>query len=320
MYCTLDEDGWYTLTKPEALGSGMTIHFMTSATNIPAGVYSFRVIFKDLYGSSVGYNIGSFVALYNVTGNTNTENRAFTRGFDSNRDGYNLSNLNFTQPIKNLYLWISSSTVIPTPVTFKVQLVKNSFFEDRVEIPSEVQALEGYGLGLSKDNCNYIEYLESSDSYYYMRAVNKYTFTGTEYLEEMNPATLGAKYYRYHGIVDDVYLPKDDGITTEHLLFEGENTLPFAESLYYEKKEGVSINTTGKLCIYRSDIQTVTDMQNYLKGKSFIYLRRIPGATSLEDEMKDFGYIQVQEGGTITFENEHKYDVPNTITYALKVV
>lgn len=315
VYCELDKDGWYTLTKTGA--EGKSINFMTSSTNIPAGVYSFRVVFKDLYGQKIGTNIGSFVGLYNVTGDNNSENRAFTISYDPNKYGYILQDANLSYPLKNLYVWLSASLVINEPVTFKVQLVKNSFISDSIKIPNENIAFSWIGINDEDGNYNCIRYNEEDGKYYYHNNVGSYTFTGNETLYDTGTQGGTALRLGYPGLMNIIAKPSGPGIKGI-IKFEGLETL--TANATFLKNNGVSVDAqSGYVQFFIDTIQTVDEMKAYLTGKTIIYKLATPEVIDISSYMND-EYLQVQENGVVKFVNEKQKAVPNKITYAIKVV
>ena len=316
VYCELDKDGWYTLTKTGT--SSKSLNFMTSSTNIPAGVYSFRVVFKDLYGQKIGTNIGSFVGIYNVIGD-NTENRAFTISYDGNRYGYALQDVTLSYPLKNLYVWLSESLIINEPVTFKVELVKGSFMNDSIIIPNEVQALEGYGLGIDNgtDNYNYIRYNEDTEQYEFVKNVASYTFTGNEnFYQGGTHISIGKVRFGYSGLRDIIQKVSSAGvkgiIKTELL-----NTTTVTGT--YMGTNAISVDTLGDIYWFIDNIQTLEEFRTYITGKTIIYKLATPEVIDISSYMND-EYLQLQENGIVEFVNEKQKIVPNKITYAIKVV
>lgn len=312
VYCELDKDGWYTLTKTGA--SGKSLNFMTSSTNIPAGVYSFRVVFKDLYGTKVGTNIGSFVGLYNVTGDSNTENRAFTISYDPNKYGYILQDANLSYPLKNLYVWLNDSLVISEPVTFKVELVKNSFMNDNIEIPNQNVAFNWLGVNAEDGNYNCIRYHEADGKYYYHNNIGSYTFTGNETIYS-NDTKNGDYRFQFTGLKGKIY-EEPNGVNVGILKMEQFNTVSNDQT--WNNIIGCGTKNGGILW-YIPSIQTIEEMKAYLTGKTIIYKLATPEVIDISSYMND-EYLQVQENGVVKFVNEKQKAVPNKITYAIKVV
>lgn len=79
----------------------------------------------------------------------------------------------------------------------------------------------------------------------------------------------------------------------------------------------ISVSTGGSLSIRRSDWQTADDVKADLNGKIVIYELATPEVIDLTSILCPF---KVESGGTITLENEHNLDVPNTILYKKEVL
>ena len=314
----LDEDGWYTYNKTS--NSSATLTFLNTLTSskpetynnpLPIGTYSFRVVFKE----GKFNDLGTFKINYDTT--SSTDNSIIVIPTSSTL-GYRAIEFYSNQPITKVYLYSSASLVVDN-VKFKIELVKNNFISDNIIIPTEVQNLDGYGKGIDNDSYNYIGY--DDVGYYFFKDVDSYTFTGSEELVEKTTIDGLYKYYVFEGLKDLIH--------GTDIKFKGEKLIRMPNELildnygriYYESKDGVSVDDYGSICLLNKNIQTIEDMQTYLTGKSIIYKKSMPETNyNITILIPDDFYLQIQEKGTITFANENKKDVPNKVTYAIKVV
>ena len=299
-----DKDGWFTLSKDNS--SASSISFFQNKTNpLPVGTYSFRIVFKD----NKPVNLGTFKIIYDTSNDKDIVSSTNYTG------GYNISNFYANYPIERVYCYISSSVVLDN-VQFKVELVKGSFMDDRLQIPTSVQELDGYGLGVDQDNYNYIWYDEENNKYYYTQNVASYTFTGSENIVESETVNnTEIKRYYWRGIQNSMY-PTTSSSSKGFAKFP-QLERKTADDIYH-RKEGVAVGTSGSVFFYISTIQTVADMQNYLKGKTLIYKLANPIITDISNIITEELYLEIQNQGTITFNNDYNLDIPNKITYAIK--
>lgn len=180
-------------------------------------------------------------------------------------------------------------------------------------IPNEVLNLEGYGLGINDTYYNYIDF----DNKKYVQKVASYTFDGTEtwlYNETGNTDT--SKLYRFNTDIIANKVKTDFEKTTDITLTEFTNS-----NTWQEEENSLQIHSTtshwiliGNIFVFNSKIQSDVAMQQYMKGRTIVYALAEPIETDISSYI-DNGYIKVDSGGSITFENEYKHLVPNSITY-----
>lgn len=306
----IDKDGWITLNKPANSGDMWFTLANQGELKIPKGkTYNARAVF---YGEKV-QNIGSIVFLYeNVTDTPNTRFR--TLGFSSGNSYIGASNY-ATENIGKIYIYGGSNLEIVN-AKFKVELVENDFMNDSIVIPSEVQTLEGYGLGINvgADNYNYIKYNEEENQYYFHKNVASYTFTGNETIYE-NITSSAGKVYQYAGISSKIYIETDG---TKAGVIKTELLDTISTDNVWSNNNGVSTKN-GSVMWYIDSIQTLEDFKTYITGKTIIYKLATPEEIDISSYMND-EYLQVQENGSVKFINEKQKAVPNKITYAIKVV
>ncbi len=190
-------------------------------------------------------------------------------------------------------------------------------------IPEAVQALEGYGMGINDTCYNYIDYEKKQ----FVKLVDKLVLTGKEtdwrydtntrfrltniasratwYREDDTPC-LCNKYT--HSI--DLY--NDSSRTDGILIFTFKNSTTGTYS---------NIST---VFIRDSGYTTVDEFKAYLKQQyengtpvTIVYKLFEPEYEDISEYFDNL--LSVEGGGTLEFVNEHKYAVPSTIKYTVKV-
>jgi hypothetical protein len=162
-------------------------------------------------------------------------------------------------------------------------------------IPSEVQALEGYGWGINDTCYNYIDY----ERKVFVQKVGRVdlgtlTFTKTALWYESVVSNL--KY-----VTSNTQL--GNAIATNY-------TIRIAQ--------GMSSASAYELAIDTANIKIKTDDSLEESPSGYLYYEL---ATPVETDISQYiddGYINVEGGGTITFNNEYEQDVPSVVTYLVK--
>ena len=68
---------------------------------------------------------------------------------------------------------------------------------------------------------------------------------------------------------------------------------------------------------FKNDVAGLTA---FLSGVMLYYELATPEVTDISDILSVDNYIEVEGGGSLTFENEYKYDVPSGVTFVTKEV
>lgn len=155
-------------------------------------------------------------------------------------------------------------------------------------------------------------------------AVNTYNFDNKEYSKyakikvydgtedwRLSSATSGRLFYE-----NDTLAPSQSAIIC--------NKFTFDKDLDAQIRNNAFISSTGKLNITADGYNTVEEWKSQLArwkadGTPFtvVYKLNVPEIISITDDTyEDFKFIEVEGGGTVRFENEHKLPVPSTITFA----
>lgn len=169
--------------------------------------------------------------------------------------------------------------------------------------------LSYYGLGIDETCYNYIDL----DNNKYVQKVSTYSIVDTDiHVDQIGTTGLyRISCYGVKGLIKNNTSPR---ISNVKIYLQGFKTVSAEDTYLYI--DGVSVDTAGAIRIFRHDIQTLEKAKELLAGKTIIYELAEPVITSLTYEYDNI--IEVEPNGTIIFENEHQYDVPNEIEYQVK--
>lgn len=182
----------------------------------------------------------------------------------------------------------------------------------KIAIPTAIQNLDGYGIGVDSTYYNYVDF----ESKKFVKMIGSYTFTGSEGFGQANTNTSGV--YRYFTeVLRNIAIGQSAGNVKGAILMLDLNTATADET--YLCKDGVCIDSNGRLYFFKSDIQSASAMANYLKGKTIFFALATPVAEGLSHIIDGEILTEVESGGTLTFENEYKQDVPFTWTFQEKL-
>lgn len=164
-----------------------------------------------------------------------------------------------------------------------------------------------YGLGINESCYNYLDF----DKDVLVRKVGSYTFNGLESFSQASTAVTGKNRYWFTAIASFTKKPTASSIKG-NVLFEGLETQN-ADTLYLAKENGIAIETSnGNVTFFINDIQNVTDLRNYLKGKTIYYELAEP----IENAIPQIDtFIEVEAGDVITFKSDWDKEIPIVVEY-----
>ena len=193
-------------------------------------------------------------------------------------------------------------------------------------IPEAVQALEGYGLGVDSEYCNYIDW----ENKQYIQRVCKYVVTGAENIGITNPSE-GKPYYKFLiSAVNNDYLAISDkynaNLISNHYMASGRNTVYNQQtnniiSIFRHSSDSNWIEISTDSPTTKQDMKT--QLENwYANGNplTVVYKLAEPIVTDISDLLLDDNFIEVEGGGTILTANENNLVAPTEIKYMLKEV
>ena len=205
------------------------------------------------------------------------------------------------------------SGIRDSAVTSVVSKDSNNAIVDTLDIPAEVQALAGYGLGVNDTCYNYIDYenkkfvqkvgrVDLGTLNWQKRSdltnVTCYSATLSTYKKESNVTMLCANY-NYEGTISS-YVTMDN---------KADKTL----CAYYSNGQ-----TGGTIYINDSAYSTAEAFATAMSGVYLYFELATPVETDISAYIDD-NFIEVEAGGSITANNTYNQAVPSEITYLVEV-
>lgn len=231
----------------------------------------------------------------------------------SNIDWYNFY-YNAEKPSNNNFILQSATTLVTVPNGVKYirlsmamekidiamlnrganALPYTPYQEHTLPIPEAVQALDGYGLGIDDTLYNYIDWGKKQ----FVQRVKEIVFDGSD---DENWSVFNNNLYT--NVLDKVV--KDKSLVLSDCAY----------TVYV----GGGVNAFG---VETNGALDVASWKAYLAGNpmTVCYELAEPIITDISDILSADNYIEVEGGGTLTFENEYKYDVPSEVTFVTKEV
>ena len=182
-----------------------------------------------------------------------------------------------------------------------------------IAIPTAIQNLDGYGIGVDATYYNYVDFENKK----FVRNVKKIVLDGSsDEVYGVSTAdngngianfsitfsSLGLPNYIANGAIDWYIANREEQLTTQA------NTTT----------EGVYLNTSTLFIRVKSTTaNTISQLRTYLANNPVIviYAVETPVAEGLSHIIDGEILTEVESGGTLTFENEYKQDVPFTWTF-----
>ena len=293
-----------------------------TAITLYSGVGVFR---KGMYRftiaePSVGVTLGIYATKSGVssidTGTTNS------RTVEIPEDGMNVR----LQLVVNANASVSEGTVYPRANVGETALPYAPYVKNTFPIPEAVQALDGYGWGIDGEYNNHVAYEDDRRTWNY-RVVKK-VFDGTE--NWYDSVSMGnardTNYFRlkigdlYYGVAD---LAVSNKYATANITVSN-------KALGVDIIQSTSSTAAFSGCnigIRPEDFDTLKTAEFkarlaewYAAGDPLVvyYVLTAPEVTDISDILPADNLIEVEGGGTITFENEHGLAVPSEVIYQTK--
>lgn len=299
-------DGTYTLTKtasgrfsgstPFFAKEGQIIHsgMEIVATNID-GLTSLPMQCLDASGAANGASFSLDSA--SVKGYAIGADTYFVRTYL--KDSYSVgSYVTFRAPIVQLQEYYGAT---PKPYA--------PYKKRTYSIPAEVQALDGWGLGVNETYHNRIDWEKKQ----YRQEVRKIVLDGTAGLSYSN-----ARFMMY----DILNVASSKGYTTPCIC----NEFAYNKNVSGDSNREDGITTGGNMVLIRdARFTTAASFNAYLAERKaagdpvvLIYALATPIITDISHILPDDNLIEVEGGGTITAVNENELDAPTKIEYQLK--
>jgi len=320
--------------------SGMNI---LDSISLPAGTYVFSFILKT----------SGLEQTHSFTGYKNTTDTPFT--VFSNLNTYNVGEVHTATLVltetTNVFikqwqtgsetysfqLWINKDTakdyntyftgIRDSVITSIKSYDSNNNLIDTYTIPSEIQALSGYGRGIN-ENCYNVLNLETKE---FTDKDNRITFNGTENWQRSDTNDTTTKGYYFYIEVSDCVTVSGGSDVSDITATNFNAGSP--NSIYGGAQTGgpyISYWTGSnhRICIYDRDnlaFKTVAEFKQWLadkytNGNPIVvnYKLATYNTTNVSQYITN-NVIEVEAGGYLVFENQYGQAVPSDITYLIEV-
>ncbi len=184
------------------------------------------------------------------------------------------------------------------------------YVEHTLPIPEAVQALDGWGQGIPGTECyNFLDWRPEEGVTEWHKKAKKLVLDGiTNKIAGVSKSGSGL----YFG-----YLILNDAFSNGSVIF-AEYNKSFTEAV-----GNAYIGESKEIVIFHKDqsLTTASAFNTALQENPIeLVYACVPEVTDISDLLPADNLITVEGGGTLTFENEYGYDIPNTVTYMLKEV
>ncbi len=234
-------------------------------------------------------------------------NSGSTRTFEY--DGYSYLRIIWTNQLAN------------TTFTYRAMLVKGSTalpyapYREPIttNIPSAIQQLDGYGIGINEDCYNYIDF----ERKVYVQRVGSVDMGTIEYVLTANGFSsrdiAGSKYDEKNALCSKYYFDGTKNRTTGTAMY---GLLNDKECCWYSNQYRIYIRD--------DDYTDARSFKQAIQGVMLYYKLETPIETDISDLLpQDFEILSVEAGGTVSFiyPNKENYaiDVPNRVEYLRKL-
>ncbi len=287
------------LTK-DFLGKTLTVSaenvVYSSLTEKSVPVYAAQLAKRDGYYEDTAS--GSYVSLGSKTGASFT----FTVNSDADYNAYPYVRVSF-YPTNGGNL-VVGDYVIYEDIMVEVSDTKtpySPYTKNTTPIPEVVQSLDGYGWGISELVYNYVDFEKKQ----FVKRVEKLVLDGTEAWE-----------YAYSRFA--LTIAKNATQYTDKCLCD---KYEHNQNVYKDANREMGIVAhRNRIFVRDANYTSISAWKTQLASNpvTIYYELAEPIITDISDILPDDNYIEVEGGGTLTFENEHKLAVPSEITYQLK--
>lgn len=216
-----------------------------------------------------------------------------------------------------VYKGVTCDDVTIAPMLNKgAALPYSPYNKQSLPIPEAVQALEGYGWGISDTCYNYIDF----ENKRFVKRVEKVVLDGSA--DEKWYATPGLNATDYNAYYVRLYA--ENSHKTAYGVAVGDTLLNrTVADLHNKNCDGFWMgDKTDKQIVVRvpNTITNATELRTWLSANPLTVYYEAMETTVIDvsDILSNDNYIEVEGGGTLTFKNENKTDVPSEVTYQIK--
>jgi hypothetical protein len=211
---------------------------------------------------------------------------------------------------------VSNVTVYPMLNKGETALPYAPYVCTAVTIPEVVQAIDGYGEGINANVYNYIGWSKKQ----FAKHVGKAVFDGsTDEMWLTTPANNTTEYNAFYvrQYAENAHKSRAGAAICDKLPNR-------TTTEWYNNVDGFYMgDVADKQILIRvpNSIANVAALRTWLAENplTVYYELATPEVTDISDLLSADNYIEVEGGGSLTFENEYGYDVPSEIEYQVGV-
>lgn len=194
---------------------------------------------------------------------------------------------------------VSNVTIYPMLNKGPTALPCAPYVRHALPIPEAIQALDGYGEGINANCYNYVD----CEKKQFVKCSGKVDMGTLSW----NSAADGDKHFKYSY---DLQGKIKVNYSSPGMIAENYRAAPWGSTTIGD----LSMNDNGVIRVY-------VEASSATKPSGMLYYElATPEVTDISDILSADNYIEVEGGGTLTFENEYKYGVPSEVTFVTKEV
>lgn len=203
---------------------------------------------------------------------------------------------------------VSNVKVYPMLNEGSTALPYSPYARNTLPIPTEVQALDGYGDGINDTCYNYVDWEKKQ----FVKRVGKVDMGSLEWFKVDN--VLDFTYFAY---VADMKVATDSDNRKAGFICSHYNPSTNVDNTALDDKSMIR-HSSIRFFIRDSSYSDVSAFKSAMSGVMLYYELAEPIITDISDLLPEDNFIGVEGGGIITMANEYEYAVPSEITYQIK--
>ena len=277
-------------------------------------IFPHMVLYK---GSSVtkelttSVNNNRYSSIFTKTGNADSIRIGHSGGAYDIKISLDISMLSDETDYTVSFTMIGSPNVIGSVKIFNVMIEKSSIvtdysmpFKTTLLIPDSDRNLPCFGYGIDETVQNIRDYENGT----YTQMVAEVD------LGDLNWSISSTYPNSFIASIDGIQMGERDKIG--NILCDKYTANTFDITIYQETDKTIALGTAHNVAITDKSYTDTTAFKEAMKGVKLVYELETPVITDCSDMLMP---IRVGTGGTITFNNEHSLDMPNTVVYKKEV-
>ena len=180
----------------------------------------------------------------------------------------------------------------------------HTFDEITLLIPDSIKNLPDYGCAVSDTIYNWVDYENGT----YTQMVAEVD------LGDLNWTVVANYPNSFIASIVEIQMGELDKIG--NILCDKYTANTFNKAIYKETDKTIALGTAHNVAITDKSYTDATAFKEAMKGVKLVYELETPVITDCSDMLMP---IRCESGGTITFNNEHSLDMPNTVVYKKEV-